>query len=134
MFITKELIKIFTDWTKLKIRVHTKEEEIYFKEGQIWWINFGQNIGVEINGKGENFERPGLIFKKFSGDSIWVLPISSQIKTGDYYHHFLDAQGKQNTVSLSQLRLVSSKRLIRNIGWMDEEDFTEIRQKIKKLV
>ena len=60
MEITKELIQIFANWTKLKIRIHASESNrnVYFKEGQIWWASIGQNIGVEANGKNKNYERP----------------------------------------------------------------------------
>ena len=72
MEITRELIKIFANWTKLKIRIHASEanKDVYFKEGQIWWASVGQNIGVEANGKNENYERPVVILKKFNGHSF----------------------------------------------------------------
>lgn len=56
----------FVDWTKLKIATHFSNKNVYFREGEIWWVSIGQNIGNEQNGKNTNFERSVLIFKKFN--------------------------------------------------------------------
>ncbi len=57
------LLKLFVNWTKRKIRHHINKNNIYFYEGQIWWAALGKNIGYEIDGKNENFNRPVLIIK-----------------------------------------------------------------------
>ena len=64
--IKKSILKIFVAWTKLKVMVHFSEREIYPKTREIWWASLGQNIGVEINGKNDNFERPVVIIKVFN--------------------------------------------------------------------
>ena len=63
MEILKESTDKFIEWIKLKIRLHANGKTLYFKECQIWWFNFGQNIGREINGKHANFERPAIVLK-----------------------------------------------------------------------
>lgn len=41
-----DFIKKFIDWTKLKIRLHLKNEiGIYFYEREVWWASLGVNIG-----------------------------------------------------------------------------------------
>lgn len=135
MEITKELIKIFANWTKLKIRIHASEsnKNIYFKEGQIWWASIGQNIGVETNGKNENYERPVIILKKFNGHSFLGVALSSKEKVGDYYIKLKDVEGVSNIVNLSQIKNMSTKRLLRKIN--DElsiEDFNLIINEIIK--
>ncbi len=124
MKITKELIKSFTNWTKLKIRIHASEtnKNVYFKEGQIWWASIGQNIGVEVNGKNENYERPVIILKKFNGHSFLGVTLSSKEKIGIYYVKLKDVKGISNIINLSQIKNMSSKRLLRKI---DEELSTE---------
>ncbi|MFA6273574.1 MAG: type II toxin-antitoxin system PemK/MazF family toxin [Candidatus Paceibacterota bacterium] len=132
--IRKTILKIFTDWTKIKVMIHLSEKKVYPKAREIWWVSVGQNIGVEINGKNQNFERPVLILKVFNDDFILVASISSTKRKGKYYHDFKTAENKDNVVVLSQLKSISSKRLIRKIGDMPSEDFINIKNKIRKLI
>lgn len=136
MEITQELIRIFANWTKLKIRIHASEanKNIYFKEGQVWWTSVGQNIGVEANGKNENYERPVVIIKKFNGLSFLGVVITSKKKEGKYYFELKDESGVSSFANLSQLKLMSSKRLIRNIRELPVKDFEVIRDKIKEYI
>jgi mRNA interferase MazF len=128
------LIKFIT-WTKLKIRLHLKSDEnhIGFKEREIWWSSLGINIGYEQDGKNDNFERPVLILKKFNKNIMWVLPMTSKNKTGGYYYQF-ERNDQKYSIILSQLRLISSKRLLRKIGMITEAEFGKVREEIKKLL
>ena len=123
-------LKNFVEWTKLKMRIHVSDRIIYFKEREIWWISLGCNIGHEEDGKNIMFERPVLVLKKFSHHLLWVLPLTSQNKIGKYYHvcHY---EGKEYSAILSQLRLISSKRLLRKVRTLPKNEFKEIREKIK---
>jgi mRNA interferase MazF len=134
MEILKESTDKFIEWIKLKIRLHANGKTLYFKEGQIWWVNFGQNIGREINGKHANFERPAIVLKKFGGETFWALPVSSVPKEGRYYYRFINPGGRQNFVNLSQLRLMSSQRMIRKIGRLNEIDSNAIKDLIKSYI
>ena len=135
MEITKELIETFANWTKLKIRIHAFEYEknIYFKEGQIWWVSLGQNIGSEENGKNKNFERPVLILKKFNATTFWSISISSKPKKGRNYYEF-SFNNQKYVLNLSQLRLLSSKRLLRFVGNINDADFIVVRNIIRNLL
>ena len=132
-----EEIKVFTkkfvEWTKFKIRIHLSEKEIYFREGDVWWASLGINIGHEQDGKNETFERPILILRKFNQYILWAIPLSSKLKDGPFYHsyRFYD---KEFSACLSQLRLISSKRLLRRIAMFPKMDLLELKEKIKKLI
>jgi mRNA interferase MazF len=130
----EEGVKKFIEWTKLKIRLHTSEREIYFREGEIWWASLGANIGHEQDGKNENFERPVLVLKKFNQFILWVVPLTSQIKEGNPYYVEYKLNGEVYATVISQLRLVSSKRLLRKVGIFLTEDFEKVREEIKKLI
>jgi len=135
MEITKELIKIFANWTKLKIRIHASEanKDVYFREGQIWWASVGQNIGVEANGKNENYERPVIILKKFNKHSFLGVTLSSKEKIGDYYLQLKDIKGISNIVNISQIKNMSTKRLLRKISEnLSARDFNMIMDGIIK--
>jgi len=108
------------------------KKEIYFKERQVWWASVGQNIGVESNGKNENFERPVIILKRFNKYSFLGISLSSKIKIGSYYLKLKDIKGKSSIVNLSQVRIMSSKRLIREIEEVSKPDFKLIKEAIKK--
>ena len=127
------LIK-FIEWTKLKIRIHvTDNEPVYFREKEIWWASLGVNIGYEQDGKNEKFERPILILKRFNNKILWALPMTSKERTGKFYYQF-EYEGEKYSVILSQLRLISSKRLLRKIRVFPEDSFNNVRERIKELI
>lgn len=127
------ILKQFIAWTKLKVKTHYKEREFYFYERQIWWASLGHNIGREQNGKNANFERPILVFKKFNEDTLWAIPASSKIKAGRYYESYhLDKN--EFSLNLSQLRLISSKRLLRLSGEISREEYEMIKNRVRELI
>jgi mRNA-degrading endonuclease toxin of MazEF toxin-antitoxin module len=132
--ITTKIIQYFTDWAKLKVKIHFYDNPhaVYSKERQIWWASMGQNIGSEQNGKHKNFERPVLILKKFNAEMFLAVPISSQVKIGDYRYVF-EREGMKYTANLSQMRVMSAKRLLRQLGKLAEEDFENIKQMFRKM-
>ena len=129
-----EILKKFVKWTKIKFKIHIAEKaRIYFKEREIWWCSLGANIGHEEDGKNKKFERPVLVLKKFNQHILWALPITTKQKEGRYYHN-IEYEGETYVIILSQLRLISSKRLTRKIRRLQKEEFDKIREKIKELV
>jgi hypothetical protein len=50
-----------------------------------------------------------------------------------YYYKF-EYEDKKYAIILSQLRLISSKRLLRKMRTFPEQEFDEVRQKIKALI
>lgn len=131
MKITEEIIRIFSAWTKLKIRLHISEKDpVYFREKEIWWANLGANIGYEQDGKNDNFERPVLILKKFNKDVLWTLPLTRTKKTNNKYYFQLKQGGEDSFVILSQIRLISSKRLSRKMRMIEKEEFDEIKKRM----
>ncbi len=128
------LIKYVT-WAKLKVRLHLKPERqlVYFDEREIWWTSLGANIGYEEDGKNDYFERPVLVLKKFNRHILWILPMTTKIKQGLYYYH-LEYKGEKFSIILSQLRLISSKRLQRKIRMLSKVQFQEIRNKVKAII
>jgi len=129
-----DYLKLFIEWTKLKIRIHiSPEKELFFHEREIWWASLGVNVGYEQNGKHERFERPILVVKKFNNEVLWSLPLSSKEKIGKYYFQ-TEYEGEKSVVILSQLRLVSSKRLIRKIRKLPSKEFKEIKNILKSFL
>jgi len=122
----------FDNWNTLKKLIHKKEinDEFNFHPGDVWWIALGINIGKEINGKNETFERPVLILKVINKHTLYVLPLTSKDHFIDKYHHKVNYEdGGSGVVVFSQMRVVSSNRLLRKLSKISKKDL----EKIKKL-
>ncbi len=126
--------KKFISWIFSKIIIDkTKRVELIINEGQVFWCFWGENIGYEQNGKGEYFHRPVLIFKKFNNDIFWGIPLSTKNKDNKYYVKVLLKDVEQSVI-ISQLRTLDSKRLYMYIGSISVEDFDKIENKVINLI
>lgn len=97
-----------------------------FLEGEIFWASLGENIGVEVYGKGNDFLRPVVVLHKYNRESLLVIPLTSQKQTSrwcvPFYH-----RGREEFALLSQVRMISVKRLQRKMGRIDDADYRKIR-------
>jgi mRNA interferase MazF len=130
----EEVINRFVAWIRIKTRIHLLDKIIYFREGEIWWVNLGANVGHEEEGKNDNFERPILVLRKFNEHLLWALPLTTKTKEENPYYYQYELDGKEFAAILSQLRALSSKRLIRRIKMFPIDDFEKIREEIRKLI
>ena len=124
--------KDFDKWNIEKKIVDKKvvNRDLFFYAREIWWCSAGLNIGVEADGKNENYERPFLIIKKFNADMVWVLPLTTQEKNNKYYFK-LNHEELISWVVLSQIKTISTKRLLRKVGLISEFDFKEVLIRLK---
>lgn len=121
-------LQLLRTWFDLKFWLHKTDRHPAIREGEVWWCNFGENIGVEINGKHALSLRPVLIYKKYNQHSFFGLPLTSQIyHRGTWYVHF-DFQEKERVCILSQGRSMSVNRLYKRMGEADETDLSRINQ------
>jgi mRNA interferase MazF len=127
--------KDFAGWAGLKPKIHYSKDEnrIYFKTREIWWASLGVNIGYEQDGKHDKYERPVLIVRKFGAGALWILPLTSKNKIDRFYYRFREGIHIYSII-LSQLRLISSKRLSRKIRTLPENEFQEVVRNIKNLL
>jgi mRNA-degrading endonuclease toxin of MazEF toxin-antitoxin module len=121
-------IKNFIDWFKLKPELDKNKHNPFFREREVWWTHLGSNIGFEIDGKTSQLTRPVLILKKISHQTALVLPLSTKIKQGTWYHQVLIDQ-KEAVIILAQSRTIDSKRLKTRIETMGKLEFETIKQK-----
>lgn len=127
-FIQNKMNKQFNLWNKIKKDIDSKTDGPLFKEREIFYLNIGENVGYEENGKGEYFLRPVLIFKKFNAYIFLGIPLTSKIKNNKFYFEFSFLKKTKSFAILSQIKLFSYKRLERKIGVINKDDF----QKLKK--
>ena len=90
----------------------------------------GENVGVEINGKGRAFMRPVLIYKKLSKFGFIGVPLTSQPHNGNWYVDFR-FKGKMQYAIFAQIRNISVKRLYRKMGYADDIDMLKVRDGLK---
>ncbi|OGY86635.1 MAG: hypothetical protein A2233_04320 [Candidatus Kerfeldbacteria bacterium RIFOXYA2_FULL_38_24] len=131
----KTIFQKFSTWNRLKFKIHISCEKniVYFKEREIWWCALGKNIGYEQNGKNEKFERPVLILKKFNKNLLWALPLTSKQKNNRFYYK-IDYAERSYVIILSQIRTISSKRLLRKIRTLSKNDFINIQTYVKSFL
>lgn len=120
-------IKDFKNWftSKEALEHIDSEERLQFKEGEIWFVKWGTNIGFEIDGK-KDFLRPCLIIKKLSNETFYAIPLTSRMKNGTwYYKSFVNNQ--EGRFIFSQMRMLDSKRLAYDVEKLNKDTFLEIK-------
>lgn len=123
----------FSEWMVVKDKLHKGGAVTKFSEGQIWWAALGKNVGVEINGKHDDYSRPVVIFKKLSHLCFLAIPLTSQPHTGNWYAEF-NFRGKPEYAVLSQIRMMSVSRLYNRMGKLSTGDFKKIKAGFRKLI
>ena len=100
--------------------------------GQVTFLLY-INIGVEIDGKNDNFKRPILILKKFSDEIILAVPLTTKKHDGDWYYNFTFNDIEQWAI-LNQVKVLDTKRLIENMGELSESKVENILNEYIKLI
>ena len=121
--------KPFDSWNEVKKTLDKKGKNPRFRVGEIYWVGVGQNIGSEIYGKGDNFARPVLIFKKINHFTFVGIPFTSVPHDRPDYVRFM-FKNKEQFAILNQIRTFSGKRLYRRMGRIDETDMKLITTKL----
>lgn len=126
-----KMIKDFKKWSVLKQEIESSKRPLFCNTREIWWCSFGLNIGTELDGKNDVFERPVLILKVFSRESIRVIPLSSAT-TPSKHSYPIDYDDKEGSVLLSQIKTLSTKRLTRKMCRLSKAQFIEIVEAIRR--
>lgn len=126
--------KDFDQWNIKKKNIHARSGNILFHEREIWWCSLGVNVGFEQDGKNDFFERPILVIKKFNKDVLWILPLTRSDKSNKYHYRIKQDEENDSMVILSQLRLISSKRLLRKMRMITGKEFNEIIDRVKEFL
>ena len=124
----------FLVWNDKKYSIHTQKEYLQFKEKDILFISVGLNIGYEQFGKGDNFLRPVLVYKKFNKRTFLGIPLSTKEKVGSYYFSFIYKENIVSTANFSQLKVFDIKRAHYRSGTIQNKDFLDLSKKLIKLL
>ena len=121
------------DWCRIQATfILLPAQNRFFKEREVWWCSIGFNIGEEEFGKGSEFARPVLIFKKLSKNSFLGLPLTGRYKEGSWYVPTIIADNTRS-VMLNQARVLDQKRISDRITTLPESEFENIKKKFKEL-
>ena len=124
----------FDEWNIQKQKLDAKvREDVYFHEGDIWWISLGKNIGFELNGKGESFIRPVIVIRKYNRHSFLALPISTSTKVNSYKYPIGIVDGREAVALLSQMRNIDANRLVNKIGRLEHLIFLGLKKKASEV-
>lgn len=133
------MTKNFDEWNNYK----KKLDELTVpspkaKEGEIWWVSFGINIGSEIFGKGERYTRPALILKRMNGGKSFLVAPTTKTRKDNFLYYKVNFDTKQNIESyicLNQIRIISKERVREFYGdacfSLQKDDFEEVKNRIK---
>jgi len=128
-------IKDFDRWNDKKKKIadrNVDDLKIFFQKREVWWCALGTNVGAEQNGKGKNFERPVLVFRKFNKHIFLGIPLTTKKKNLALPFYFKLQGAKIESIAvLSQIRLLSSKRLLRHIETISPNLFQDIKKQLK---
>lgn len=116
---------------------------MFFKQGDVVIVDFGQNVGAEKNGV-----RPAVVMlDNVFSPNIIVVPITSlnnKMKSGRYKlndtqvfisnYYYLHSFLKNSSVAqMEDIRSVSRERVDRKIGEVSHEILSIMQSKIKKM-
>lgn len=125
-------MKDFINWSNLKIDLDKKESFPKFTEGEIWWCHFGVNVGYELDGKNRSFERPVFVYKKHNENHFLGIALSSSENETPWIISI--GHGDKNfSFNFSQIKTMSSKRLIRRIAKISDNNYVILQDAFKKL-
>lgn len=121
--------QLLAEWNGVKEDFHcTPSKKLQLvRDGEVWWVGVGENVGVEINGKSEYFSRPVLVLKKLSRYGFMGVPLTSQSHEGSWYVPF-EFQGRIETAVVAQARVFSVARLYGRLGQVPDSDLKKVRE------
>ena len=127
--------KDFDTWNKRKKQINNLKDYLpLYHERQVRWCRLGVNVGFEQDGTGKGFSRPVLIMKGLSRNVCVIVPLTTTVKNNKYYIPVGIVDGKEASVIISQVRLIDTKRLYKQISTLDKDIFAKIQKAIKDLL
>ena len=111
-----EYVKDFDGWNEKQKVIDKLAANSFFHEREVWWCSLGVNIGSEQDGKNESFERPVIVLRKINKDLLLIAPLTTSLHKNESNHRVtFKRTGLESQIIISQIRVISSKRLIRRI-------------------
>lgn len=129
----KNIFKDYHGWMKVKANIHNSGGIRKINEGDVVWAAVGENVGTEIDGKGNKYSRPVIVLRKHTERCFTGVPLTSQPHKGSWYVDFEFQYRIQNAV-LIQTRLMDAARVYNRIGRLSRKDYLSVLQAYLKLI
>lgn len=120
--------KDYKKWMGVKARLQENAvNEDYrnsYREGDIYWVSIGENVGYEEDGKGELYLRPVLVLSGRTKTLFLGVPLSSKQKYGKWYYQFsLPRQDFPSTAMLNQAQTIDTARIVgKRVAYIEKRD------------
>ena len=108
-------------------------KQVLFRAQEIWWCSFAANVPVETGGSSA-IERPVLVFRKFNSEVFWGLPLTTKKKDGGKFEFVFSMHQLDRTALLSQMRVLSSRRLIRRLGKISDAQLRSLNAAVTEFI
>jgi mRNA interferase MazF len=125
--------KDFDRWNEAKKTIDRAKFVKFVHAREVWWCSLGVNVGSEQDGGRDTFERPVLVLRKFNKDTVLIVPLTGSAKRTPYHVAVRHARIDYAAV-ISQLRLVSTKRLTRLLYQMDPAVYASVVRAVQAMV
>jgi len=117
-----QYVKRHRDWVIFQEDLDKRPFDGFPREREIWWCALGVNVGSEQDGTTDSFERPVLIVKKIRRELVLIIPFTS--KVNDEPNRIpTESTGIPSDMLIDQMRTISSKRLMRKMGYLKANIF-----------
>jgi mRNA interferase MazF len=127
------LLKHVSGWFQVQSRLNTRKRRPLFQEREVWMCHWGANVGFELDGKTREGLRPGIVFKKLSGNTLLLIPLTSKLKDGTWYSPSYVKQ-REGRFCLNQIRMIDAKRLKYRMERMSEGKFQQLKYDFQQML
>lgn len=130
----KKDIKSFDKWNEVKKETEENNSIIKFQTGHIVFMKMGVNVGYEQDGKGKEYLRPVLVYRKFNKRAFLGIPLTLKCKNDNFHYEFEYKRGRKSFAILSQIKLFDIKRAKYYDGKISKIHFGRLQEKFLRLV
>jgi mRNA-degrading endonuclease toxin of MazEF toxin-antitoxin module len=106
---------------------------VFAHVGDIWWSHVGVNLGSEICGKNQPYERPVLVLHAFTNTLLLIAPLTTKNKNTNN-HVKIIFRKTTSFAMLEHVKTISTKRLSRRMGRLDKDIFRKVCVKYKEII
>jgi mRNA interferase MazF len=125
--------KDFDGWNAFKKRLHGRAVYGVAHPREVWWCALGANVGSEIDGKHDNFERLVLVLRVYNRETLLIAPMTSK-PGGGSFNKKVTMRMRESWVNLTQIRVISTRRLLRKIDDISFEQFQDVRRSLSAFI
>lgn len=129
-----EMQKDFDGWNAHKKKIDGRIDAPFCHRRELWWCALGTNVGFEQDGAGDEYRRPILVLKSLSKQTFLAIPLTTATKEHPMRPAIGLVEDKEARALLSQMRVIDTRRLVRKIGYLEQEIFYRIRKAAKDLL